>query len=118
MQQKEVMTLEEKEEGKVFIVKILEKNFDVNVASGFKARIAALIKKGSHQIAIDVAEVEFIDSCGLGAIIASLKALEGVGDLVICGAAPEIMSIFKLTRLDSIFRVFPDTQAAVAFLSR
>jgi anti-sigma B factor antagonist len=66
---------------------------------------------------VDLGAVEFVDSSGLGALVALLKQLSGRGELVICGARETVMSMFKLTRLDKVFQIVATQDDAVAALA-
>ncbi len=108
--------MEEHNFGNAVVVKLLDSRFDASSAPFVKEQIGALIKKGHHRIALDISEVEFIDSSGLSAAVWVLKRLGNDGELVIGGARGTVMSLFRLTRLDKVFRIFPDKEKAVAAL--
>jgi anti-sigma B factor antagonist len=110
------MRLEEQVDGKAVVLKLLDARFDASTAPIVKKRIALLIGQGYQRIALDISEVEFIDSSGLSAAVWVLKRLGGDGELVISGARGTVMSLFRLTRLDKVFRIFPDKEMAVAAL--
>lgn len=104
-------------EGGVLVARTCEARVDARLASELKQRLLELIASGHPRIALDLSEVEFLDSSGLGAIIAALKQLDGQGDLVIVGAKPAVKNLFRLTRMDKVFRMYPGTAEAVAALS-
>jgi anti-sigma B factor antagonist len=110
------MRMEEQLDGDAMVVKLLDSRFDASTAPLVKERIGLLISNGHHRIALDISEVEFIDSSGLSAAVWALKRLGGDGELVIGGVRGTVMSIFRLTRLDKVFRVFPNKEMAVAAL--
>jgi len=112
------MHLEEQIDGKALVVKLLDSRFDASTAPMVKERFAALIGEGHQQIALDMSEVEFIDSSGLSAAVWALKRLGDGGELVISGPRGTVMSILRLTRLDKVFRIFPNKETAVAALRR
>jgi anti-sigma B factor antagonist len=111
------MQVEEKLVGKFLIVKPLEKRIDFKVATDFKDKMAELIESGNMFILLNMSEVEFIDSSGLGAIVSSLKRMKGRGDLFICGLKETIMMMFNLTRMNRVFRIFESEQEAINTLS-
>ena len=111
------MQLVHEKTGKVIVVKPLENRMDATIAVDFKTQMRALISEGQELFVLDLSEVDFVDSSGLGAIVASLKMLEGKGDMVIAGAGERVMSLFKLTRMDRVFEVFPTSDDALARLS-
>jgi anti-sigma B factor antagonist len=114
---KRKMRLQEQVEGTALVVKLLDSRFDASIASVVKGRFAELIHEGHTRIALDISQVEFIDSIGLSAAVWAFKRLGENGELVIIGAQGAVMSVFRLTRLDKVFRIFPDTERAVAALS-
>jgi anti-sigma B factor antagonist len=111
------MQLVHEKTGKVVVVKPLEKRLDASIAVDFKKQIGALINEGQELFILDLSQVDFVDSSGLGAIVASLKMLGGKGDFLIAGAGEKVMNLFKLTRMDRVFEVFPTRDEALARLS-
>ena len=110
------MQLVHEKKGKVVVVKPLEKRMDATIAADFKTQMGVLINEGQALFVLDLSEVDFVDSSGLGAIVASLKMLGGKGDLVIASAGEKVMKLFKLTRMDRVFQVFPTSDEALAQL--
>jgi anti-sigma B factor antagonist len=98
------------------VVKLLDTRFDASTAPLVKARFELLIGQGHQRIALDISDVEFIDSSGLSAAVWALKRLGGSGELVISGARGTVLSLFRLTQLDKVFRIFPDKEMAIAAL--
>ncbi len=110
------MELEQHLENGVMRVTILEKRLDARTAAGLKTKMSELIQAGNLRIALDLSAVQFVDSSGLGAIVSTRKQLGSTGDLVIGGACETLLSMFKLTRLDKVFRIFDQPDDAVAAL--
>jgi anti-sigma B factor antagonist len=111
------MRFEETKTGSILIAKVLDKRIAADVAPQFKAHLAGYLKSGERSIVLDLGAVSFIDSSGLGALISSLKAIGSDGHLVISGACGTVATMFKLTRMDKILRVFGTTEEAVAAIS-
>jgi len=112
------MKIEGRKEKAILIVKPVEKRLEASVAVEFKRKMAEFINAGNELIVLDLSEVEFMDSSGLGAIVSSLKTLGRKGDLVICEICEEVMRLFQLTRMDRVFQTFPGKEEAIAALSR
>ncbi len=110
------MRFEEKTIGDVFVVKVLDTWIAADVAVRFKEELIGFVTSGNRNIVLDLSDVTFIDSSGLGALIACLKVI-GDGDLVLCGARDTVASMFKLTRMNKVFRVFATTEEALAAFS-
>lgn len=67
---------------------------------------------------IDLAQVDFIDSSGLVALIATLNcARQHRCRLVICNLRPAVKLIFEITRLDQAFEIFDSQTAALNAIS-
>ncbi len=111
------MQLKEDKIGGILVLKPLDKRFDAHSAVDFKARMADFVSSGHTVIILDLSEVDFIDSSGLGAIVSALKTVGRNGDLVLCGIKETVMSLFRLTRMDRVFRIFTDQGEATAALS-
>jgi len=111
------MKIEDRKDGEILIVKPVEKRLDASVAVEFKGKMAEFIKDGNELIVLDLSDVKFMDSSGLGAIVSSLKTLGRKGDLVISGTKEAVSSLFTITRMDRVFRMFANAEEAVSALS-
>ncbi len=72
---------------------------------------------GPGRLLLDLSDVEFIDSTGLGGVVSLLKSLGPSGEIWVVGARPPVRRLFELTRLDRVFQLFAtleDAQAAAA----
>jgi len=64
-----------------------------------------LVAGGTTRIVVDLAETTFLDSSGLGALIAGLKsARQAGGDLRIARPTASVTTVFELTNLDRVLR--------------
>jgi anti-sigma B factor antagonist len=107
------MRIEEKRIGNFLVVEPLERRIDFRVADDFKEKMAGFVDSGNIFILLNLSQVEFIDSSGLGTIVSTLKRMGGRGDLFICGVRETVMTMFTLTRMDRIFRIFGSEQEAI-----
>jgi len=58
-------------------------------------------------ILIDLQDVTFIDSSGLGALVSALKTVRSKGSkLFICSINDQIRMLFELTSMDRVFEVY------------
>jgi anti-sigma B factor antagonist len=84
-------------------------------APALKSLVEETVASGQTRIVVDLGEVTFIDSSGLGALIAGLKATrQAGGDLRIAVVPEQVMTVLRLTNLD---RVLP-AHATVVDASR
>ena len=95
----------------------LNGEIDVFASPSVKASLLDLIKDGYRLLAVDFARVAYIDSTGLGALIAALKkAREQGGSVAIVCTNPQIRRIFEITGLAKAFAMFDSVDEAVTSL--
>lgn len=82
-------------------------------AAAVKAQALALLGDATD-VAVDLSEIEFIDSAGVGVLVALFKnsRLKG-GRARFCGLRPGVRGVLEIIRLDQIFEIYDDVQAAV-----
>ena len=88
---------------------------DVYTAPQLRERLIELVEGGQQHIVVDMEQVEFLDSTGLGVLVGGLKrvrALDGSLRLV-CGQE-RILKIFRITGLEKVFAIYPTVEEAVA----
>jgi anti-sigma B factor antagonist len=82
---------------------------DGTQASQFRQEIAEAVHAGVSLIIIDLKEVTFMDSSGLGALVLSLKTVRSAGaQLFLCSINEQIKMLFELTNMDRVFEIFPN----------
>ena len=75
------------------------------------------LKNGVARIIVNLVEVSYMDSSGVGVLVSGSKlAREKETPLGLAGAAERVMLVMKMTGLDVIFRFFPSLQVAMAEL--
>lgn len=107
------MKLDTKTEELLRIVSVQDARIDAAVAVEFKDAMRAETDNGPDLIVLDLSKVEFIDSSGLGAIVAAMKSLGRDRKLALAGLTPTVERVFKLTRMDTVFSVFPTLEGAL-----
>ena len=90
----------------VFVITIEEGRLDAALAPEFEQQMKHWLADGNRNILIDFKNVDFMDSTGLGALVACLKALGSPRQLILCNVSVKIKSLFKLTRMDRIFVIY------------
>jgi anti-sigma B factor antagonist len=88
---------------------------DVYSAPALSENLSQLLEDGRTAIVVDLTEVAFLDSTGLGALIGARTATEEAGGrLAIVCTNDRILKLFTITGLDTVFRIHPSTSEAVA----
>ncbi len=84
-------------------------------APRLRERMVALIDEGPRVLIINMTGVEYIDSTGLGTLVAALKrATEKGGTLSIICPNEQIFKVFHITGLVKVFPIHKDEQSALA----
>lgn len=111
------MQIDVKEANKFLFIKPLDKSIETFNSRDFKTKVIELINQNHDQIILNLSEVDFIDSNGLGSLVSILKILtSNQGRIVICEAKEPVKRIFTLTRLNQILPLFRDEEEATKFL--
>jgi len=88
---------------------------DVKTISQLGDELLALVEKRAiRKMVIDMQSVQFLSSAMLGKLMAVHKSLAAnKGALKISGLAPSLLEVFKITRLDKIFQIYPTVSEAI-----
>mgnify|MGYP000235541555 CR=1 FL=1 len=96
------------------IVTVNAERIDAAMAIQFKEDMRAETESGPDRVILDLSAVQFIDSSGLGAIVAAMKQLGGGRQLDLAGPTPMVEKVFRLTRMDTIFNLYGSLNEAVS----
>lgn len=111
------MELSTRSELNLQVVQVHGPRIDAAVAIEFKDGMRAQTDGGSETVVLDLSAVEFIDSSGLGAIVAAMKHMGVKRKLTLAGLTPTVDKVFRLTRMDSVFKIFPTLDGALTELN-
>ncbi|MGJ8453934.1 STAS domain-containing protein [Pseudothermotoga sp. U03pept] len=95
------------EEAKAMLICRVEGDFDAYHSADIKKTIKEKLEKSSNaKIVIDMSNVPYIDSAGLGTMVSLLKDTRTLGkELVLAGLRQNVKRIFEMTRLDKVFKI-------------
>ncbi len=85
---------------------------DASVAIQFKDAIRAITDVGADHVILDLGNVMFVDSSGLGAIVAAMKQMGTQRRLDLAALTPNVEKVFRLTRMDTVFVIHRDVADA------
>jgi anti-sigma B factor antagonist len=98
------------------IVRPAGDRLDIDVAADFRAMLLSLIDHGERHLVIDLGDVTFIDSSGLGALVSALKTLKhagGTGDVRLARVRPPVTALLEIIRLNRVFASYATVDQAV-----
>lgn len=108
------MELSSRDFGSTRVVRVGETRIDAAVAIQFKDQMRDLIEAGPDHIVLDLSGVTFVDSSGLGAIVAAMKQAGTPRQLELAGLTRSVKKVFALTRMDRVFTIHESVDAILA----
>lgn len=95
------------------VLQVREARIDAACAIDFKEAMREHILNGPPRIVLDLSDVAFIDSSGLGAVVAVRKMVGPDRELELAALSPAVQKVFRLTRMDSVFTIHDAVPAAL-----
>ena len=89
---------------------------EVDLSWSQQVRRAILDALGaSGKVGVELSQVSYIDSSGIAALVEGFQNARGKGQkFALVGASKPVMAVLQLARLDKVFPLFPDLDAARA----
>ncbi len=108
------MNLKLEDNGTVVLVVVKEERLDAHNSDHLKQELSRLFEEGKQRIVVDLKEVRFIDSSGLGALVSGFKnASARQASLKLSSLQNQVKSMFELTRLHRVFDIYPTVDEAI-----
>ena len=108
------MRLDLREENGVGIL-VLSGQLTTDSGGQFREAIDTLIESGRTNILLDLTELSYMDSSGIGELVAGYRTFQRLGGaLKILKPSKRIQNSLELTQLLPIFEVFDDAETAIA----
>jgi anti-sigma B factor antagonist len=110
----DAMNLVNETRNDVVILYVKEERLDAHNSADLKSAVQKLFEDGKKNVLVDLKDVRFIDSSGLGALVSGFKnAISHQGNLKLSSLQSQVKSMFELTRLHRVFEIFPSTAEAI-----
>jgi anti-anti-sigma factor len=93
------------------VIKVFEPSgtFDNSKAKQFRKEINDCLKKGTNIVIVDLKNVTFMDSSGLGALVLARKTIQAArGKLLLSSISEPVKMLFELTSMNSVFEILSD----------
>jgi anti-sigma B factor antagonist len=83
-------------------------------ATAFRETIRDLASKGNKKLLLNLSEVSYIDSSGIGEMVSSFTTVTNHGgQLKLLGLSKRVKDLLQITKLYTVFEVFDDEASAV-----
>ncbi len=103
------MNIKQEKSNGYLILEIRDERIDAHNSAELKESILKVIEQGELNIVVQLGQVRFIDSSGLGALLSGFKnAAARSGKLVLTNIQSQVLSMFELTRLNRVFEIYGD----------
>lgn len=95
---------------------VLELAGDIDIESSrtLRAHIVAHFTEPSARVVVDLTDVGFMDSSGLGALVSGWQLTRDAGEFRIAGANPVVQRVLSITGMEDVFSLYPDITTATA----
>lgn len=107
------MQLEHSPHGDTLVVHVAEDRIDASTAIQFKDGMQAAATQAKKRIVLDLSRVSFLDSSGLGAVVAVMKFCAPEIKVELAGLTPIVAKVFRLTRMDKVFSIYETADDAL-----
>lgn len=106
------MKIDTENTGEITICKI-EGEINIDNSHQLRRSFDDLAKQGVKKIIIDFSSLDYIDSSGLATLIEMFQRLKKIdGSLRLCGLNDKVRSVFEITKLNTLFCVYDNTETA------
>lgn len=87
----------------------LSGDLDIVTADNVKRELTDVLDEGATRLSLDMGDVRFVDSSGLGALVAIHRHAEAAGSrFTVRAVPPQVRRLFEITRLDDLLAVEHD----------
>lgn len=87
------------------VVRVTDARLDAAQAIRFKDGLREIVARHGPVIVLDLGAVDFMDSSGLGAILAIRRTLPSTHRLELAALTPNVRRVFRLTHMDTVFTI-------------
>ncbi len=100
--------------GGVVLVTVHGDHLDASASDEFKRDLAPTLDAHT-KVVLDMSELRFVDSAGIGAILSCLRRLSAKdGDLKLCGVTKPVRASFEIARMHRIIDILDTREEALA----
>lgn len=102
------------QDGGVLVIEYRDEHLDASNVREFR-EAAQKIMKDQSKVVLDMSQLKFVDSSGLGALISCLRdANSRKGDLRLSAMSRSVLALFELMRMHRVFSIHDTVEGAVS----
>lgn len=107
------LTIQQKRAGNGVLILTLGGGIVVGRCESLEKEVATLIEAGEKRLVLDVAGITYLDSAGIGTLVACLTKLKKAGGgMRIAGATGKVESVLRMTQVHTIVPFHPTAEDA------
>jgi len=107
------MVLAQERVGDFVVLRVDEHRVDGVNSTTLHEQVSNLVGAGDRKFVLDLSLVDFMDSSALAGLLPAIHELPDEGCLLLAGLHPRVKEIFRLTKLDTIFDIYPSVDEAL-----
>ena len=112
------MNLDQREQAGVVVLSLTGKVIGGPAASLLNDKVHELVESEQTSIVIDMQQVNLLNSSGLGILINALTTIRNAnGDIRLAGTSEKIHHILAITKLTTVFKIYPEVDQAISSFS-
>ena len=97
----------------------LKGDLDVDGAPRFQKAVEDIVDAGGRKIVVDLSQTPFMDSSGLGVLVAAHRRISAAGgSLALAQPTPILQKVFELTRTHRVFNMYDSVNSAIQAMER
>ena len=107
--------IETEQRNGILVIHLKVPRMDSMQASKFKQELTPYVNSNRDRVILSLAETEYLDSSSLGIFRKfAVELHDRGGQLVLCNINPSVANLLKISRLEQLFQIATDIEAAMA----
>ena len=107
------MKLDTQHTADILLIRIVSDNLDASNVDELRKKALPLLGE-ARKVVLDLSNLQFVDSAGLGSLLACLKAIRQYqGELKLCSLTRPVRALFELMRMQKVFQIYDTPDEAV-----
>lgn len=112
------ISIETRSIGDTVVATIVGDSLETENVAGFRGAITPILDR-AKRVVLDLSQVSFMDSTGLGSMLSCLRSVKAKGgEMKLCSLTPEVRQLFEMVLMDRVFEIYPDEPSALAALGK